>query len=196
MKKQLRALCMSLSFVAPGAVVLAPGAVAVPSQENQHQRSEEKYRERLAKQVRHELVMLPWYSVFDSLAFRIDRDQVTLLGQVTRPVLKSDAEAVVKRIEGVGSVKNDIEVLPLSPMDDQLRRAEFRAIYGEAGMQRYANQPIPAIHIIVKNGNVTLEGVVDTEMDRNLANLRANQVPNVFSVRNNLVVAANSKKRS
>ena len=196
MKKQLRAMCVSLLFVAPVAVVLAPGAVAVPSQENQHQRSEEKYRERLAKQVRHELVMLPWYSVFDNLAFRIDRDKVTLLGQVTRPVLKSDAEAVVKRIEGVGSVKNDIEVLPLSLMDDQLRRAEFRAIYGEAGMQRYANQPIPAIHIIVKNGNVTLEGVVDTEMDRNLANLRANQVPNVFSVRNNLVVAANSKKRT
>ena len=196
MKKQLRVLCMSLLFVAPVAVVVAPGAVAVPSQENQHQRSEEKYRERLAKQVRHELVMLPWYSVFDNLAFRIDRDKVTLLGQVTRPVLKSDAEAVVKRIEGVASVKNDIEVLPLSPMDDQLRRAEFRAIYGEAGMQRYANQPIPAIHIIVKNGNVTLEGVVDNEMDRNIANLRANQVPNVFSVKNNLVVAANSKKRT
>lgn len=192
--KKHRTLCMSLLFVA--AVALAPRAIGVPSQENQHQRSEEKYRERLAKQVRHELVMLPWYSVFDNLAFRIDRDKVTLLGQVTRPVLKSDAEAVVKRIEGVASVRNDIEVLPLSPMDDQLRRAEFRAIYGEAGMQRYANLPIPAIHIIVKNGNVTLEGVVDTEMDRNIANLRANQVPNVFSVKNNLVVAANSKKRT
>jgi len=185
---------MSLLFVA--AVAVAPRAIAAPSQENQRQRSEEKYRQRLAKQVRHELVMLPWYSVFDNLAFRIDRDKVTLLGQVTRPVLKSDAEAVVKRIEGVASVRNDIEVLPLSPMDDQLRRAEFRAIYGEAGIPRYANQPIPAIHIIVKNGNVTLEGVVDTEMDRNIANMRANQVPNVFSVRNNLVVAANSKKPS
>ncbi|HEX8836296.1 MAG TPA: BON domain-containing protein [Candidatus Acidoferrum sp.] len=194
MKKQLRALCVSLLFVAP--VAVAPRAMAPPSQENKHQRSEEQYRERLAKQVRHELVMLPWYSVFDNLAFRIDRDKVTLLGQVTRPVLKSDAEAVVKRIEGVASVKNDIEVLPLSPMDDQLRRAVFRAIYGGAGMQRYANQPIPSIHIIVKNGNVTLEGVVDTEMDRNIANLRANQVPNVFSVKNNLVVATNSKKRT
>lgn len=194
MKKQLRALCVSLLFVAPLAV--APRAIAASSQENKHQRSEEQYRERLAKQVRHELVMLPWYSVFDNLAFRIDRDKVTLLGQVTRPVLKSDAEAVVKRIEGVASVKNDIEVLPLSPMDDQLRRAVFRAIYGGAGMQRYANQPIPSIHIIVKNGNVTLEGVVDTEMDRNIANLRANQVPNVFSVKNNLVVATNSKKRT
>ena len=194
MKKQLRALCVSLLFVAP--VAVATRAMAVPSQENKHQRSEEQYRERLAKQVRHELVMLPWYSVFDNLAFRIDKDKVTLLGQVTRPVLKSDAEAVVKRIEGVASVKNDIEVLPLSPMDDQLRRAVFRAIYGGAGMQRYANQPIPSIHIIVKNGNVTLEGVVDTEMDRNIANLRANQVPNVFSVKNNLVVATNSKKRT
>ena len=194
MKKQLRALCVSLLFVAP--VAVATRAIAVPSQQNNHQRNEEKYRERLAKQVRHELVMLPWYSVFDNLAFRIDRVSVTLLGQVTRPVLKSDAEAVVKRIEGVASVKNDIEVLPLSPMDDQLRRAVFRAIYGGAGMQRYANQPIPSIHIIVKNGNVTLEGVVDTEMDRNIANLRANQVPNVFSVKNNLVVATNSKKRT
>jgi len=193
MKKQLRALFVSLLFVSP--VAVAPRAEALPSQENKHQRSEEKYRERLAKQVRHELVMLPWYSVFDNLAFRIDRDKVTLLGQVTRPVLKSDAEAVVKRIEGVSSVRNDIEVLPLSPMDDQLRRAVFRAIYGEPGMQRYAIQPIPTIHIIVKNGNVTLEGVVDTEMDRNLANLRANQVPNVFSVKNNLVVAADAKKR-
>ena len=193
MKKQLRALFVSLLFVSP--VAVAPRAEALPSQENKRQRSEEKYRERLAKQVRHQLVMLPWYSVFDNLAFRIDRDKVTLLGQVTRPVLKSDAEAVVKRIEGVASVKNDIEVLPLSPMDDQLRRAVFRAIYGEPGMQRYAIQPIPTIHIIVKNGNVTLEGVVDTEMDRNLANLRANQVPNVFSVKNNLVVAADAKKR-
>ena len=193
MKKQLRALFVSLLFVSP--VAVAPRAEALPSQANKHQRSEEKYWERLAKQVRHQLVMLPWYSVFDNLAFRIDRDKVTLLGQVTRPVLKSDAEAVVKGIEGVASVKNDIEVLPLSPMDDKLRRAVFRAIYGEPGMQRYAIQPIPTIHIIVKNGNVTLEGVVDTEMDRNLANLRANQVPNVFSVKNNLVVAADAKKR-
>ena len=193
MKKQLRALFVSLLFVSP--VAVAPRAEALPSQANKHQRSEEKYWERLAKQVRHQLVMLPWYSVFDNLAFRIDRDKVTLLGQVTRPVLKSDAEAVVKGIEGVASVKNDIEVLPLSPMDDQLRRAVFRAIYGEPGMQRYAIQPIPTVHIIVKNGNVTLEGVVDTEMDRNLANLRANQVPNVFSVKNNLVVAADAKKR-
>src|SRR5215468_4195929 len=192
MKKQLRALFVSLLFVSP--VAAAPRAEALPAQENKHQRSEEKYRERLAKQVRHELVMLPWYSVFDNLAFRIDRDKVTLLGQVTRPVLKSDAEGVVKRIEGVASVKNEIEVLPLSPMDDQLRRAEYRAIYSGPGLQRYGMGAIPSIHIIVKNGNVTLEGVVDSEMDKNLANLRANQVPNVFSVKNNLVVARSEKK--
>jgi len=146
--------------------------------------------------VRHQLVMLPWYSVFDNLAFRVVGDRVTLMGQVTRPTLKSGAEGVVKNIEGVATVKNEIEVLPLSPMDDQLRRAVFRAVYGEAGLNRYAVQAIPAIHIIVKNGNVALEGIVDSEMDSNLANLRANQVPNVFSVKNNLVVAGDSKKRT
>jgi osmotically-inducible protein OsmY len=114
---------------------------------------------------------------------------VTLYGQVVRPTLKSDAEAAVKSIEGVGSVVNNIEVLPVSTMDDQLRRAVFRAVYSEPGLSRYAEQAVPSIHIIVKNGNVTLEGVVDSEMDKNLANLRASQVPNVFSVKNNLVVA-------
>jgi len=134
--------------------------------------------------------------VFAVLLNNEEGDKVTLLGEVTRPTLKSDAEASVKSIEGVASVKNNIEVLPLSPMDDQLRRALFRAIYGEAGLDRYAIQAIPAIHIIVKNGNVTLEGVVDSEMDKNLANLRASQVPNAFSVKNNLVVASESKKRA
>src|SRR5437588_13074397 len=194
MKKQVRSLFVSLLFVSP--VAAAPRAEAAPPQENKRQRSDEKYRERLAKQVRHQLAMLPWYSVFDNLAFRIDRDKVTLLGQVTRPVLKSDAEAAVKSIEGVASVKNEIEVLPLSAMDDQLRRAVYRAIYSGPGLQRYGLGAIPSIHIIVKNGNVTLEGIVDSEMDRNLANLRANQVPNVFSVKNDLVVARNEKKRA
>ena len=103
--------------------------------------------------------------------------------------MKSDSEAAVKGIEGVASVVNNIEVLPVSPMDDQLRRAVFRAIYGDRGLSRYSIQAVPSIHIIVKNGNVTLEGVVDNETDKNLAGLRANGVPNVFSVKNNLVVA-------
>jgi len=192
MRKGIRTLFAALMLIASGATVT--NAAGLP-QEGKRQRSEEKYRTMLAKEVRHQLVMLPWYSVFDNLAFRVDGDKVTLMGQVTRPTLKSDAEGVVKNIEGVASVKNEIEVLPLSPMDDQLRRAVFRAIYGEAGLNRYAIQAIPSIHIIVKNGNVTLEGVVDSEMDKNLANLRANQVPNVFSVKNNLVVASDEKKK-
>jgi osmotically-inducible protein OsmY len=191
MKKELRALFVSFLLVAN--IAAATGSAGVSSPQNKNQRSEEKYRERLAKEVRHQLVMLPWYSVFDNLAYQVDGDKVILTGQVTRPTLKSDAGAAVKSIEGVASVVNNIEVLPVSPMDDQLRRALFRAIYGEAGLQRYAIQAVPTIHIIVKNGNVTLEGVVDNEMDKNLANLRANEVPNVFSVKNNLVVAGSSK---
>jgi hyperosmotically inducible protein len=119
----------------------------------------------------------------------VQGDKVTLYGQVTRPALKSDAEAAVKSIEGVASVVNNIEVLPPSPMDDQLRRAVYRAIYGDPALARYSIQAVPSMHIIVKNGNVTLEGVVDSETDKNLAGLRANQVPNIFSVKNNLVVA-------
>jgi osmotically-inducible protein OsmY len=190
MRKEMRALFTSFLLVAN--IAAAAGNVTAAPQ-NKNQRSEEKYRARLEKEVRHHLVMLPWYSVFDNLSFRVEGDKVTLMGEVTRPTLKSDAEATVKEIEGVASVKNEIEVLPLSPMDDQLRRAVYRSIYSEAGLNRYAIQAVPTIHIIVKNGNVTLEGIVDNDMDKNLANLRANQVPNVFSVKNNLVVAGNSK---
>src|SRR6266852_5616384 len=170
-----------------------PYSATAQPQENKKQRSEMKYGEKLTKEVRHQLVMLPWYSVFDNLAYKVEGDKVTLYGEVTRPTLKSDAEAVVKSIEGVATVVNNIEVLPLSPMDDQIRRAVYRAIYGEAGLSRYSIQAVPSIHIIVKNGNVTLEGVVDNETDKNLANLRASTVPNVFSVKNNLVVAGEIK---
>jgi hyperosmotically inducible periplasmic protein len=151
--------------------------------------NEPKPTNKLIKEVRHELVMLPYYSVFDNLSYKVEGDRVTLYGQVVRPTLKSDAENVVKSIEGVSSVKNEIEVLPTSPMDDQLRRAVFRAIYGENGLPRYALANVPSIHIIVKNGHVTLEGVVDNDTDKNMAGLRTNQVPNVFSVTNNLVIS-------
>jgi hyperosmotically inducible protein len=144
---------------------------------------------RIASQVRHELLQLPYYGVFDDLAFRVDGDTVTLLGAVVNPVLKSDAERAVKRIEGVGHVKNEIEVLPLSPNDDQIRMAEYKAIYGDPVLStRYGYRALPSIHIIVKNGNVTLVGVVANEADRNLVNIRANGVPGVFSVTNNLQV--------
>ena len=132
--------------------------------------------------------MLPYYSVFDNLAFRVDDGTVTLLGQVTRPTLKSDAENVVKRIEGVERVINKIDVLPPSPEDDRIRIATYRAIYGDPALNRYAHQAIPPIHIIVKNGNVSLEGVVATEADKNIAGIRANTVPEVFSVTNSLRV--------
>jgi len=147
-----------------------------------------KSEDRITREVRHELVMLPYYGVFDNLAFKVNGGTVTLLGQVTRPTLKSDAENVVKRIEGVAKVDNQIQVLPLSPMDDKIRLQEYRAIYGQTGLEKYALQSVPPIHIIVDNGKLTLEGVVDSEADKNLAGLRANGVPGVFSVNNNLRV--------
>jgi hyperosmotically inducible protein len=185
MKKELRTLILAALLAAPLAVL---GNSATHRPESATPQRGEKSQEKLIKEVRHQLVMLPWYSVFDNLAYKVEGDNVTLYGQVTRPTLKSDAEAAVKSIEGVVTVVNNIEVLPNSVMDDQLRRAVFRAIYGEAGLSRYAEQAVPPIHIIVKNGNVTLEGAVGSESDKNLAGLRANQVPNVFSVKNNLVI--------
>jgi hyperosmotically inducible protein len=144
---------------------------------------------RIAREVRHQLVMLPYYGVFDDLAFRVDGASVTLIGAVTRPTLKSDAERVVKHIEGVERVKNEIEVLPLSPTDDQIRLAEYRAIYGDPALStKYGYRALPSIHIIVKNGNVTLRGVVANQADKDLVNIRANAVPGVFSVTNDLEV--------
>ena len=143
---------------------------------------------RINKSVRHELVTLPFLDVFDNLEYRVNGSSVTLSGQVTRPTLKSDAERVVKRIEGVETVTNYIEVLPLSPNDTRLRRALYRAIYGDPALHRYSLPVLKPIRIIVKNGNVTLAGVVAKEMDKNIANLRANGVHGVFSVTNHLRV--------
>jgi len=144
--------------------------------------------ERITREVHHELVMLPYYDVFDNLAFRVDGSKVTLLGQVTRPTVKSDAENVIKKIEGVTTVENQIEVLPLSPSDDRIRLAAYRAIYSKAPLQRYQLSAVPPIHIIVKNGNITLEGVVANEGDKNLAEIAAKGVHGAFKVDNNLRV--------
>src|ERR1017187_4605644 len=144
--------------------------------------------DRITHEVRHELVMLPYYGVFDNLTYRVDGGVVTLMGQVTKPTLKSDAGKAVFRIEGVDKVDNQIQVLPLSPVDDRTRIAVYRAIYGHPGLDRYALQAVPPIHIIVENGKVTLEGVVSTQGDKDLANIRANGVAGVFSVVNNLRV--------
>lgn len=143
----------------------------------------------IQREVRHELATLARYTVFDNIAYRVDGTRVTLLGQVTQPVVKDDAGKAVKGIEGVTQVNNQIEVLPLSPMDEQIRRAVFRAIYDSEELNRY--QAVPSIHIIVKNGDVTLVGSVSNEMDKDIANIRANQVPGVFHVTNNLQTNAN-----
>ncbi len=143
----------------------------------------------VAGKVQHELLMLPYYSLFDDLSFRVDGSTVTLFGQVTDPVIKHDAENVVKKVEGVTAVNDQIEVLPLSPMDNQIRRRTYRAIFGYGPLQRYAMGANPSIHIIVKNGNVTLKGFVSSAMDKQLAYTRANQVFGVFSVKNDLEIA-------
>ena len=147
-----------------------------------------KSQDRIVKEVRHELLMLPYFGVFDYIAFKVDGSTVTLLGQVVRPVTKSDAENSVKRIEGVDKVDNQIEVLPPSSMDDRIRQRLFRAIYQYPSLQKYELGVQKPIRIIVKSGRVTLEGVVDNEGDKNLAGIRANGVSGTFSVTNNLQV--------
>jgi BON domain len=158
----------------------------------------QKSIDRIIREVRHELVMLPYYGVFDNLAYKVDPDgTVTLLGQVSPvrgPTLKSDAENAVKRIEGVEKVVNNIEVLPLSGNDDRIRRATYRAIYGNSVLSQYQLRAVPPIHIIVKNGHVTLEGAVARQMDKQIAGMQANGVHGVFSVTNNLVVDEPEKK--
>ncbi len=190
MRKELRALFLAAVIAVPLAAL--PNTPAATPHKSLNQ-NEPKTEKQLNREVRHVLVMLPYYSVFDNLAYKVEGDKVILEGQVVRPTLKSDAEAVVKHIEGVGSVVNNIEVLPVSVMDEQLRRAVYRAIYGDTVLSRYGYSAVPSIHLIVKNGNITLEGTVDSESDRNLANLRASQVPNVFSVKNNLRVVNTGK---
>lgn len=175
-----RLLILSLTLLA----LVTLGA----AQDSQRNQPSAKSQERITREVRHELLMLPYFGVFDNIAYRVDGYTVTLLGQVVRPVLKSDAENVIKHIEGVERVDNQIEVLPLSPMDDRLRVRLFRAIYQYPALQRYELGVQKPIRIIVKNGHVTLEGVVDSDGDKNLAGLRANGVSGTFSVTNNLQV--------
>lgn len=155
-------------------------------------RSSNQTAQYIMREVHHELVTLPHFTIFDNLAYSIKGTEVTLTGQVRVDTVKQEAEAAVKGIKGVTAVHDNIEVLPDSSMDDQIRQAEFRAIYGEPALQRYAEGSMPPIHIIVKQGHVTLEGVVANQSDSNLANVRANGVPGVFSVTNNLRLDAQS----
>jgi hyperosmotically inducible protein len=190
MNRKLEFLFVTLFAVATFAVAQnAPSSMqreqAAPTQRDQ---PSARSQERIQKEVRHELLMLPWFGVFDNIAYKVDGYNVTLYGQVVRPSLKSDAENAVKHIEGVERVDNKIEVLPPSPMDDRLRIQLFHAIYGYEPLQKYALGVQKPIRIIVNNGHVTLEGVVDNEADKNAAGIRANGVPGIFSVANNLQV--------
>jgi hyperosmotically inducible protein len=183
--------------LAIGLAVLAfagAGIVAVPAsgQSVSHlsqQQDQGQYEVWLNQQVQRRLASVPWYSVFDNLEYKVEGRRVVLLGQVVNPAVKSDAESSVKRIEGVSQVVNEIQVLPLSPFDNQIRRAEYRAIFSDPSLSRYSMGAIPSLHIIVDNGHVTLVGYVSNQMDRTLAGIRAKTVPNVFSVTNDLRIA-------
>jgi hyperosmotically inducible periplasmic protein len=154
--------------------------------------STNKGEARISKEVRHELAMLPYYTLFDDLRYRVNGYTVELLGNVVNPSLKGDAEKAVKDIEGVEQVVNHINILPPSPMDDRIRQQVARAVFNADGLSRYAWEAAPSIHIVVNNGHVTLTGVVDNSGDKTLAGMRANQVPGIFSVQNDLLVAKGS----
>lgn len=164
--------------------VLSFAGAAAATQSAGTQRSQE----RISKEVNHELIMLPQLTIFDHLAYKVDGSKVILLGQVRNAVLKDEANSVVKKIEGVDSVDNQIEILPPSSSDDRIRRQVARAIFNDDGLFRYSMGSVPPIHIIVKNGHVDLEGMVNNQSDKDRAGLRANGVPGVFEVKNNLQV--------
>lgn len=169
-------------------MLVAMAASALPATAQEGTSGQSPAEMRIAREVRHEIVMLPYLNVFDYIAFEVHGYNVKLTGAVTRPTLKSDAERVVKHVEGVEKVDNQIDVLPPSTMDDGLRLRLFRAIYRYPALEKYALGVLKPIRIIVKSGRVTLEGVVDNETDKNLVNLRANSVPGIFSLTNNLKV--------
>jgi hyperosmotically inducible protein len=163
--------------------------IAAMGQGGQQSTGAQRMQERITREARHELVMLPQLTIFDSLRYKVNGSTITLLGEVRTAVLKEEAERAVKNIEGVEKVDNQIEVLPPSPVDDRIRLAVAHAIFSQnSPLFRYSMGALPPIHIIVNRGHVTLEGVVDSESDKNLAFMKANGVPGIFSVTNNLVV--------
>lgn len=176
MERKFRILTLLSLMLLPAASILAQGQALNPAQT------------RIQREVMHELLMLPYFGVFDNIEYQVNGDAVTLLGSVTRPTLKSDAENAVKHIEGVSRVDNKIDVLPPSPMDDRIRLALFRAIYDYPSLEKYSLGVQKPIRIIVKNGHAELDGVVDNEADKDTAGIRANGVSGVFSVTNNLRV--------
>ncbi len=168
------------------AMALAQDKDSQKKSELKTKREPKQAEQQLAKLVREALEILPDYTVFDYLAFQIDGRTVELLGQVSRSLLKSDAEGAIKKIEGVEEVTNHVEVLPVSPIDVSIRRNVYRAIYQHPTLAKYALQAVPPIHIIVKDGKVFLEGVLENESDKTIANIQAHSVSEVSSVANNL----------
>ena len=185
----MKKLFTKLGSLAAAAVLAASLASGVQAKE------EVSGRQRVMEKIRKELVTLPFYGVFDNLAYSFDAGTATLYGQVVRPTTRSDAERRVRRIAGVERVVNQIEVLPLSPFDDSIRARAYRQIFGTAGLYRYAMGANPSLHIVVNRGHLTLEGVVGNEGDRRLARIVALQVPGVFSVTNNLRVEGGGRDR-
>ncbi len=181
---------VSTAFAAGLLVALVIGAPNASAKPNKN--IDTSTASSLSEQVRHKLAMLPWYGVFDTLGYEINGSQVILKGEVIgeHAITKNDAAKEVKSIPGVTSVVNEIRVLPASPFDNQIRRAEYRAIFSMPSLSKYSMGVIPQIHIIVDGGHVTLEGTVLNQQDRNVAEISANSVPGVFSVTNNLSVAS------
>jgi hyperosmotically inducible protein len=196
-KKRLRTMKKLVLLAVFSLTLVSLAGIAGASNQTQGGATlDQKALDRITREVRHELVMLPFYGVFDTLSYKVDPDgTVTLVGEVSRPTLKSDAENVVKKIEGVPRVVNNLEVLPTSFNDDRIRRDVYRAIYGNEVLNQYQMRAVPPIHIIVKNGHVKLEGVVARAMDKQIAGVQANSVSGVFSMDNNLIVEEDEKKK-
>ena len=180
--EDMRTIMNRMLALAAAVVIATSAAMAAPKNVNE---TEQGYQQ-LMKQVRHELVMLPYFGVFDNLAYKVEGSTVTLYGQVVRPSTRKDAERRVAKIEGVERVVNQIEVLPLSSFDDAVRYNTYRALARTGGLYRYLMGTQPSIRIIVNRGQLTLEGVVANKADKDLANIVANGVSGAFSVTNNL----------
>jgi len=188
MKKTVSWLFAGLMCIAMSGTGVAQNPGGNPAESAQAGTGPQRMQDRISREVYHELVMLPQLTIFDNLQYKVDGGKVILMGQVENAILKDSAEKVVKKIEGVETVNNQIEILPPSPNDDRIRRQVARAIFNDERLFRYSMGSVPPIHIIVKNGHVTLEGVVNSQADKDAANLRASSVPGVFSVENHLQV--------
>jgi hyperosmotically inducible protein len=175
---------LAIATVSSGMLIAGTGFSAARAA----QKDSQPANETLQREVRHQLRMMNYYTVFDNLEFGIDGSRVILEGQVTDPVAKKEAVAAVKSVPGVTEVQDNIKVLPLSNDDDRIRRAAYRLIYGDSQLSKYGFQSVQSIHIIVDNGHITLEGEVTSEADKNVAGIRANSVPGAFSIKNNLMV--------